>query len=60
MATSSRSTKGWASCRAACASDTTEKEVLNERGHSLRYDAYAPTAQLFTVGGVTAQTLGAR
>src|SRR5262245_4737153 len=31
---------------------------LNERGHPLRYDAYAPTAQFFTVGGVTAQTLG--
>jgi hypothetical protein len=31
---------------------------LNERGHPLRYDAYAPTAQSFTVGGFAAQTLG--
>ena len=31
---------------------------LNERGHPLRYDAYAPTAQSFTVGGVLAKTLG--
>ncbi len=31
---------------------------LNERGDPLRYDAYAPTAQSFTLGGVTAWTLG--
>jgi hypothetical protein len=31
---------------------------LNERGHPLRFDAYAPTAQCFMLGGVTAQTLG--
>lgn len=31
---------------------------LNERGDPLRYDAYAPTAQSFTVGSVTAWTLG--
>ena len=31
---------------------------LNERGHPLRYDAYAPTAQPFMVGGISAQTLG--
>jgi hypothetical protein len=31
---------------------------LNERGHPLRYDAYAPTAQSFTLGGVIARTLG--
>lgn len=31
---------------------------LNERGDPLRYEAYAPTAQSFTVGGVTASTLG--
>lgn len=31
---------------------------LGERGDPLRYEAYAPTAQSFTVGGVTASTLG--
>jgi hypothetical protein len=31
---------------------------LNERGDPLRYEAYAPTAQSFTLGGLTAQTLG--
>jgi hypothetical protein len=31
---------------------------LNERGHPLRYDTYAPTARSFTIGGLTAQTLG--
>jgi hypothetical protein len=31
---------------------------LNERGDPLRYDAYAPTVQSFTIGGVSAQTLG--
>src|SRR5215212_5942003 len=31
---------------------------LNERGDPLRYDAYAPAAQSFMLGGVTAWTLG--
>lgn len=31
---------------------------LNECGDPLRYEVYAPTAQSFTVSGVTAQTLG--
>ena len=31
---------------------------LNERGHPLRYNAYVPTAQSFTVGSISAQTLG--
>lgn len=31
---------------------------LNERGHPLRFEAYAPTAQPVTVGGADALTLG--
>ena len=31
---------------------------LNERGDPLRYDAYAPTAQSFTISGVAAKMLG--
>jgi hypothetical protein len=31
---------------------------LNQRGHPLRYAAYAPSAQPFALGGVAAQTLG--
>lgn len=31
---------------------------LNERGDPLRFDAYAPTAQSFTLGDLTARTLG--
>jgi len=31
---------------------------LNERGHPLRFEAYAPTAQSFTVGSMPAKTLG--